>query len=685
MVLPVSVYFASLFLHVGLTFAREIAHLHNDAAVEIGMLARTTMIRNHHRPHRTSSHRQGRGHWKIHKGWRGDQHRREASFAQGFARHGHEPADGQLGPELEGYCEDANGGAVDLMYRHVPNKEDCWRRCMENESCNGAAFHFDTSRCIEYVGDARIANGYKGFACRIKNNGRVSKPACADTCPDDLVPTCSTYKSFVSPGGCAENCSTAVKVEYHGYVCGHKPVCAASCPEDIVPTCADYDRFAGPGGCAAACDDNIKFHFQVELCGFPKPACATTCPAMESVPSCATYKNYISEGGCAENCNDNTKLQIQTYMCMNKPLCVATCPDDVAPTCSNYEDFVSAGGCAENCSDSIKLSFKPELCPFQTPTCAQTCPEMDAVPTCSTWKTFVNERSGCAKNCDADYKAQIQKFVCGNKPLCAASCPENVEPTCAMHDKFVGPGGCAESCSDAVKFTFKNELCGFEKPECASSCPDMDAVPTCSTYKTFLGHGGCASSCTDFVKSQLQQYVCGNKPLCAASCPEDIEMNCGMYDYFVGVGGCAESCSTAIKEEFRSEICNPNSVHSWSKKAHVWGAPPSKSRVPNTIEKAEAEITKLDSIVASAEAEAGIPDSTRTSPAPEAAESEEEKVSALQQVAIALACLCCCWCVCCIGVAWAYNRRSSKEKGLWQAEEPVVDTGADEVEKETLF
>jgi len=263
------------------------------------------------------------------------------------------------------------------------------------------------------------------------------KPQCAKTCPDGAVPTCSTFKAFTSPKGCAESCTDAVKTHFAAFVCGKKPLCAANCPEDVTPTCAMYNDFVGKGGCAETCSDENKLQFKTELCGLQKPACTKSCPD-DAVPTCSVFHSFVKEGGCAESCSEAEKKHYAPYVCGRIPLCAAGCPQDADPTCSMYESFVAEGGCASTCTEEQKYEFKHEVC-------------------------NTDKMNGWSDSAHEDVKRTY-----GKKPECAAACPDSLFPTCQMYKEFTGEGGwdvsphygCAGGCDPATKEHMVKTACG---------------------------------------------------------------------------------------------------------------------------------------------------------------------------------------------------------------------------------
>jgi len=52
-----------------------------------------------------------------------------------------------------------------------------------------------------------------------KDGEEDGAPPCASTCPQETEPSCDDFKSFIAPGGCAENCDDAVKDEFVAKFC----------------------------------------------------------------------------------------------------------------------------------------------------------------------------------------------------------------------------------------------------------------------------------------------------------------------------------------------------------------------------------------------------------------------------------------------------------------------------------
>lgn len=207
----------------------------------------------------------------------------------------------------------------------------------------------------------------------------------------------------------------------------------------------------------------------------------------------------------------------------------------------------------------------------------------------------------------------------GEKPLCAAHCPEDAELTCDKYEPFVGTGGCAESCTDFQKAEFQRELCtpndvrttyASRIPDCAETC-QFKYVPTCALWKRFTAPGNCASSCTPYVKGQYSALICGDDG--------------GAFGYGLPM---------------------PK------------GAP---ETYPNTFAKAEKEAKKIEIIIQGAEAEAALPDTTHTWP-PSQREDDEEEEKSRMKTGLGLMLLTCCWCGACY---YCHHRAlfSKKQKG----------------------
>jgi len=225
---------------------------------------------------------------------------------------------------------------------------------------------------------------------------------------------------------------------------------------------------------------------------------------------------------------------------------------------------------------------------------------------------------GCAANCSAAEKEHYSQFVCGRKPLCAVSCPEDVPPTCETVDTFTGAGGCGSTCSDQIKADFKHEVChgdisgwhhnegstkygevehkGYERPPCASSCMNFDQAQKefttpCAMYESFTAGDGCMASCTQEVKDTMKEHACdrnhkgfawgeeGNtrswkvayegyeRPSCASNCPsfdqaqKEFTTPCRMYESFTAADGCMASCTQGVKDTMKEHSCERNVNH----------------------------------------------------------------------------------------------------------------------------
>jgi len=425
-----------------------------------------------------------------------------------------------------------------------------------------------------------------------------------------------------SLGWCVSGSGAEVKKHGHGYtVVKDEPSCWALCKADVVQGCAyhfatkncmEYDGepgvrpMMGNGMEGFVCrinelapaDKDVSKTYGMTSNGFLPPQCAATCPIAEGKPKCATYREWIATGACAGSCGVEIKKRGEEFFCAplavpDAPPCVATCPTDEKPSCSAYKKHVSVGGCGETCSKETRDVFEPFFC---------------------------------------------------------------------------GPVGVVE------------------KPPCASTCP-LDEVPSCDSFKKYTSAGGCAASCTMAVKDQFETYFCPTKwpdvPPCATTCPQDVGPSCEVYKKYAKDGGCAAGCSEKVKGQFDKYFCPaPGGDSNGWNPAIAANAP---RTMPHTLQQAEAEVKKLDKVVEGAEGEAGLPDTTHTTPTPDKEledEDDEENEKQLMWVALGMIALCCAW-----SVAWGvfYKRFTTptKEKLLDETEDQGEEThGEDQAEAE---
>jgi len=398
----------------------------------------------------------------------------------------------------------------------------------------------------------------------------------------------------------------------------------------------------------------------------------------------------------------------------DEPACWALCKADVAQGCAYHfatnncmeydgepgvrpimgngmEGFVCRINELAPADKAVSKTYGKAGNGFLPPACASTCPQQESKPKCATYREWI-AAGACAGSCDTDVKKRGEEFFCAplevpDAPPCVATCPTDEKPTCSTYKKYVSVGGCGQTCSKEVRDVFEPFFCGpvgvVEKPPCASACP-LDEVPSCDSFRKYIGAAGCAASCTRPVKDQFETYFCPSKwldvPPCATTCPQDVGPSCGIYRGYTSDGGCAAGCSKKVKEQFDNYFCPApgGNSNAWNPAAAA-NAPPT---MPHTLKEAEAEVKKIDAVVAGAEGEAGLPDTTHTTPTPDKDledEDDEDNEKQLMWVALALMVLICAW-----SVAWGvfYKRFMTPKEGKLLDE--AEDAGEEEAEEEQV-